>query len=138
MRDLRKIIQSLLLKLYEPDQVDQLLAQIWSQIEGFKRENSQIQNIHPSVAQLSAKDMVLIVYGDQFSGAGPPLKSLASFLNLNIGDVINRVHLLPFCPYSSDDGYSVIDYRQVTPDMGSWKDIASSGRKLPSDVRPST
>lgn len=33
------------------------------------------------------------------------------------------VHFLPFYPYSSDDGFSVIDYKAVNPELGDWKDI---------------
>ena len=33
------------------------------------------------------------------------------------------VHLLPFFPYSSDDGFSVINYRQVNESLGGWEDI---------------
>ncbi len=38
--------------------------------------------------------------------------------------VISTVHILPFFPYSSDDGFSVIDYLAVNPDLGTWDDIA--------------
>src|SRR5262249_39342857 len=36
---------------------------------------------------------------------------------------INSLHLLPFYPYSSDDGFSVIDYTAVDPRLGTWEDI---------------
>ncbi|MEO0779537.1 MAG: alpha-amylase family glycosyl hydrolase, partial [Bacteroidota bacterium] len=36
---------------------------------------------------------------------------------------INSVHLLPFYPYSSDDGFSVVDYYRVNPELGTWEDI---------------
>jgi sucrose phosphorylase len=35
------------------------------------------------------------------------------------------VHILPFFPYTSDDGFSVADYLSVNPDLGSWDDIAA-------------
>ena len=38
-------------------------------------------------------------------------------------DVINTVHILPFYPYSSDDGFSIVNYKGVCPLKGSWKDI---------------
>ena len=40
-----------------------------------------------------------------------------------LNKLINTVHLLPFCPYTSDDGFSVVDYRAVDPLLGSWDDI---------------
>jgi sucrose phosphorylase len=38
-------------------------------------------------------------------------------------EVITCVHILPFFPYSSDDGFSIIDYREVRADLGTWNDI---------------
>jgi sucrose phosphorylase len=44
--------------------------------------------------------------------------------------VVNGVHLLPFYPYSSDDGFSVIDYKQVNPALGVWDDVARVGQNF--------
>ena len=33
------------------------------------------------------------------------------------------VHILPFFPYSSDDGFAVMDYYTVNPSLGDWADI---------------
>lgn len=70
------------------------------------------------------RDSVLITYGDMVRGEGePPLRSLLRFVEQRLGDAVSLVHILPFFPYSSDDGFSVIDYRQVDPALGSWDDI---------------
>ena len=71
----------------------------------------------------SQQDSVLITYGDTFLSEEVPLKTLHQFLNIHIKDAISTVHILPFFPYSSDDGFSVIDYTQVNPDFGDWSDI---------------
>ena len=34
-----------------------------------------------------------------------------------------QIHLLPFCPYTSDDGFSVSDYYSVDPMNGTWEDV---------------
>ncbi len=74
--------------------------------------------------EMSEKDVILITYGDQVVKPGvEPLVSLKHFLDEHIKDIISTVHILPFYPYSSDDGFSVIDYKDVSPRMGSWKDI---------------
>jgi sucrose phosphorylase len=44
--------------------------------------------------------------------------------------VITGVHVLPFFPYSSDDGFSVIDYTAVNPDFGTWADVERLGRNF--------
>ncbi|CAE7479666.1 gtfA, partial [Symbiodinium sp. CCMP2456] len=77
------------------------------------------------------RDVVLITYADQLrsdEGAQSPLVALREWLVENgLEKVLSTVHLLPFCPYSSDDGFSVIDYLAVDPDSGTWEDIAALG-----------
>jgi len=69
---------------------------------------------------------VLITYGDQIASPGrPALAALGDWLERNVGDAIGAVHVLPFCPYSSDDGFSVIDYRAIDPELGTWDDVAA-------------
>ncbi|MCM3619945.1 alpha-amylase family glycosyl hydrolase [Sutcliffiella horikoshii] len=75
---------------------------------------------------VTEKDAVLITYGDSIKEEGKdPLQSLHEFLNENIGDKLSGVHILPFYPFSSDDGFSVIDYYEVNKDLGDWEDIKS-------------
>lgn len=70
------------------------------------------------------KDVLLITYGDQIREEGKaPLESLREFLNEYLKGVVTSVHILPFYPYSSDDGFSVIDYFEVNPELGKWEHI---------------
>ncbi len=74
--------------------------------------------------KMTQEDVILITYGDQVIHPGEePLQTLERFLDKNVKGLINTVHILPFYPYSSDDGFSVIDYKDVSPRMGSWDDI---------------
>ena len=77
----------------------------------------------------SERDVVLITYADQVRGNGlPPLQTQREFLlDHDLQSLIRCIHLLPFCPYTSDDGFSVVDYLAVDPDAGSWDDIAELG-----------
>jgi sucrose phosphorylase len=76
------------------------------------------------VPRLTAADALLITYGDQFQQNGrPPLQTLLDFCQEFLAGVITGVHILPFFPYSSDDGFSVIDYRQVDGGLGDWRDV---------------
>lgn len=71
------------------------------------------------------KDVVLITYADQLSAKGEKaLPVLTRFYNEWLARTFSHVHLLPFYPWSSDDGFSVIDYHSVAPETGSWQDIA--------------
>ena len=73
-------------------------------------------------------DVVLITYGDSLrpggeGGGAHPLATLRRFCRKHLKGAISTVHLLPFYPWSSDDGFSVIDYREVDPDVGDWQDV---------------
>ncbi len=73
---------------------------------------------------LSEKDTILITYGDQIQHPGEaPLKTLNVFLDKYLKGIVNSIHILPFYPYSSDDGFSVISYSEVDPKLGSWREI---------------
>ncbi|KJM97348.1 sugar phosphorylase [Enterobacter kobei] len=72
------------------------------------------------------KDVVLITYADQFSAKGEKaLPVFTRFYNECLARTFSHVHLLPFYPWSSDDGFSVIDYHSVAPETGSWQDVAA-------------
>ena len=80
----------------------------------------------------SQDDVVLITYGDQVRQAGVnALEAQRRFLlDGGWGEAVSCVHLLPFYPYTSDDGFSVVDYRAVGPETGDWDDnIQSAYRK---------
>ncbi|HCT91245.1 MAG TPA: sugar phosphorylase [Lachnospiraceae bacterium] len=79
---------------------------------------------------LTEKDCMLIAYGDSIQEEGrPPLAVLDEFIEKNCGDEITNVHLLPVFPYTSDDGFSVSDYLAVSPDLGSWDEVETLGKK---------
>ncbi len=78
------------------------------------------------------RDVVLITYGDQVQEVGrPALEALGRFLSdYDLTGLTSTVHLLPFCPATSDDGFSVVDYRQVDPLLGRWSDIRQLGEQV--------
>ncbi len=116
---------------YEPRTIHQRLETLYSKEdskEAAKLLDALIkkykQRITSSEYHLSEKDTILISYGDQVQHPGEaPLETLKLFLDKYLKEVINSVHILPFYPYSSDDGFSVINYSEVDPKMGSWKEI---------------
>ncbi|MDR1191966.1 MAG: DUF3459 domain-containing protein [Verrucomicrobiales bacterium] len=89
--------------------------------------------IPPRPAGWSQHDALLITYADTLLGpAGtPPLAALHQFLHRHCRRTLSFIHLLPFYPFTSDDGFSVTDFRQVRPDLGGWDDIA----RLAADYR---
>ena len=80
---------------------------------------------------LSERDSVLITYADQLSEPDVlPLRTLTRFCEQYLSGLVSSIHLLPFFPYSSDDGFSVIDYQAVNPAFGNWDDISALGRNF--------
>ncbi|WP_302141604.1 sugar phosphorylase [Halomonas alkalicola] len=72
----------------------------------------------------SERDQWLISYGDSLlDGERPPLAVLGDFLDTRLPDTFSGVHVLPFFPWSSDDGFSVIHYREVDPALGDWPQV---------------
>ncbi|MBU2706690.1 sugar phosphorylase [Zooshikella marina] len=70
------------------------------------------------------QDAFLITYGDSILHEGErPLVMLQKFLSEYCCDLFTTIHILPFFPFSSDDGFSVIDYREVNPEFGTWDDV---------------
>ena len=104
--------------IYKENYSDELLTKIHDLINFCKRKNIDKKE------KWNESDIVLITYGDSIiNNRDKPLAVLQRFLKKNISDVISTVHILPFFPYSSDDGFSVIDYKKVNPELGSWIDI---------------
>jgi len=107
--------------------------------EGISRLKSLIQKYNLSqVEPISIKDVwthedhILITYGDMVQpGVGEPVSKLCKqheFLKEYLNDEISSVHILPFFPSSSDDGFSVVDYRRVDERIGGWDDIRHMSR----------
>ena len=75
---------------------------------------------------VSENDVILITYGDTLQKDGQSsLGTLKQFLDGYTDGEINNIHILPFYPYTSDDGFAVIDYKQINPDLGTWEDVRS-------------
>jgi sucrose phosphorylase len=111
-------IRERLAALYEPDDAKEAYEGIRNLINEYR------EKVDSSHYQLSEKDAILITYADQVqSPPEPPLKELNDFLIAHIDGMVNSIHLLPFYPYSSDDGFSVVDYKAVDPHCGSWSEV---------------
>lgn len=116
--------------------VKRLLIRIYGEASG----RSAFERIAPRVARagkrgarsrhvFSQADVVLITYGDSLIQAGErPLATLQGFARRFLKDAVSTIHFLPFFPYSSDDGFSVMDFYQIDPNLGTWDDVAALGR----------
>ncbi|MEO9476722.1 MAG: alpha-amylase family glycosyl hydrolase [Cyclobacteriaceae bacterium] len=110
-------IKTLLSTVYSEEQVEHILSEIDVMISNYSQENAPAKG-------LDHTDVALITYGDQvLKEKLPPLQSLSEFVKEYLASAISIVHVLPFYPYSSDDGFSVIDYKAVNPEWGNWDDM---------------
>ena len=115
----RETILDHLVFLYGNEEAAHAAAEIEAKLARFV-----VQLPRGDVRRLNSSDALLITYGDQFREAGmPPLRGLLAFCDEFLWGAVSGVHILPFFPYSSDDGFSVIDYRQVDPLLGTWDDV---------------
>ncbi len=105
--------------IYGPDRAEQVAPAV----ESLLNTHSTQRSIPPPERWTEA-DVWLITYPDQFQRSGtPPLTTLAAFLDSNLRGWINGVHILPFFPSTSDEGFSITDFTEVDPRLGSWQDI---------------
>lgn len=111
-------------KLYSKEDAESAYA------ETLKLLKSHRSIIDSSPYRMNQKDAILITYGDSIQKDNQKhLKTLKEFSELFLRDTINTIHILPFYPYSSDDGFSVINYKEVNPDLGSWDDVVQLSKK---------
>src|SRR5437868_1926069 len=111
-------IRALLYRLYPADQAEPAYQEI----------TALLSAVHPappySSPYFSERTVTLITYGDSLRQADQvPLQNLHEFLKRHLKGIIDTVHILPFYPYSSDDGFSIIDYYAIDPQLGSWDDV---------------
>lgn len=110
-------IKEKLKRIYKDQDIDQIYIRLMQMLDNVKEGKRRSKDF-------SSEDVILITYGDQFKGdREKPLKFLKRFSDEYFKDYINTIHILPFYPYSSDDGFSVIDYETVNEDLGTWEDI---------------
>lgn len=115
------------------DRVERLLGQLYGKHEGtlaFERMRllmaSAANRLPPPTTERlpDEKEIVLITYADTLrQPQQPPLSTFYTFAQHYLKQTVSTIHFLPFFPSSSDDGFSVIDYMQIDPAVGSWDDV---------------
>ena len=121
-------IETRLKRLYE-DRAPEIPQQVCGLIEKYRSPSDHSDR---SNNLWNEHDIVLITYADQVrSVSSTALATLTEWLQEeSLDSLLSIVHLLPFFPYSSDDGFSVIDYLAVDPKAGDWKDVARLGKQV--------
>ena len=123
--------------------VSQQLATIYNHgdhpegMHGLAAELLQIMRLEPDrptpepfVDNWDQRTTMVIAYGDSILQEGErPLRTLKHWLDAHGEGCLTGVHILPFYPYSSDDGFAVIDYLRVSESLGDWDDVLAIGAK---------
>lgn len=97
-------------------------------------KDDPVRDPTPHKNRWDQQDVILIAYGDSIMRyqdadqavavpSEPPLHTLHRFMKNQCAGTINALHILPFYPYSSDEGFAVMNYVQVNESLGSWEDI---------------
>jgi len=106
--------------LYGEIQAPQLLTRVEQILTDYRTR------IPTRDGELTERDSLLITYGDQIQAPNEkPLQTLNKFCEKYLTNIIGGIHILPFYPWTSDDGFSVVDYRQIDPALGDWDDVSA-------------
>ena len=117
-----KVIRKRLANLYGVAEADSLLDRFFHMIG---RYGVGVHRTILSSKPVSQKDAVLITYADMVTNEkAAPLYTLREFCTTRLKGAFSAIHILPFYPWTSDDGFSVVDYREVDPRYGNWEDIS--------------
>jgi sucrose phosphorylase len=94
------------------------------------RITRMIQQLPPRIPLWDESDVLLISYGNSiYNKDEKPLVTLQRFLHAKLGSVFRCIHILPFFPSTSDDGFAVQNYDEVDPLLGNWHDIEKIGEE---------
>jgi len=117
LKHLKNNLQQILAGVYSPAQLNQFLPELIERIAKFDIQSNRRLWVDQS-------DIMLITYGDSIKKQNEaPMRTLHEFLNRNTKDILSAVHILPCFPYTSDDGFSVVDYWKINPELGDWEDV---------------
>ncbi len=114
LQDIEQRLKNIYKEKYKP----KFFEMMKSTIEKFEDKDFD------KVDAISEKNVYLITYGDSIYEEGiPTIHTLKKFLNNKVGYTITDVHILPMFEYTSDDGFSVVDYMKIDKNLGNWESI---------------
>lgn len=143
---LQRVEQHLLI-IYKDVELSLSITELAQQLVEIILGSSPLRDPTPHTNRWDEQDVVLIAYGDSIikhddsefavtSPLEPPLKTLHRFIKEQCDLQLNALHILPFYPYSSDEGFAVMNYVQVNESLGEWDDIKGIAKdvKLMADL----
>lgn len=120
-------MKNLINEIFEDQQtIDWLDEKLSKRIHSYRKKISM-----PRKARWDEDDVFLITYADQFTEADEG--AFATFEKVYtdfFAEIFPIVHFLPFYPYTSDDGFSVVDYEKINAINGDWADVQVLQKKM--------
>ena len=126
---LRHGVRQLLEFIYPDKASDELVQTVINAFygDGKPRRRARV----PGNSFWSERDNYVITYGNTiYDGEHNPLDVLRHFAETHLAPVFKGIHILPYFPFTSDDGFAVTDYREVNSRLGSWEDIGRIASKF--------
>ncbi len=124
LEHVRQRVIAHLTPLYPDHDLDQIAGDV---IEAFWPAGPDVLEL-PDIRKKhlwDESDIAMITYGGSLKRSNEkPLRTLRHFLRTHVHEAISAVHILPFFPFSSDDGFSVVDYCAVDERLGDWDDVS--------------
>jgi sucrose phosphorylase len=119
-------VQHHLEAIYHSTPIDISCEQLSNELLAVMQLGDDVEEPRQHVNHWDQSDTVMITYGDSLQQEDElPLVTLRHFLERYAEGSLSAVHILPFYPWSSDDGFSVLDYSSVNESLGGWSDIQS-------------
>lgn len=115
-RQVKNKIENKLKLIYKESYQQQYLDMMLEMLKEYRAINE--------VQKLDHKTVYMITYGDILTnGDEPTIDVLNRFVKKYFKGNITDIHLLPMFEYTSDDGFSVVDYMKINPKLGTWENI---------------
>lgn len=92
----------------------------------FEKKVEQLSSFScDEIREFDESDAIMITYGDSISkvGSESKIQTLTEFAKKYLDSAISTIHILPCFPYTSDDGFSIVDYKKINPELGTWSDV---------------
>jgi sucrose phosphorylase len=126
---LRRVAQQLA-SVYADGVVTPTMERLAGDLIACMRLEPDLPSPEPHVNHWDQRTALVITYADSIVAPGEkPLQTLKHWLDQHSQGCLTGVHVLPFYPYSSDDGFAVIDYLRVNEHLGDWDDVLALGAK---------
>jgi sucrose phosphorylase len=116
-------MRNLLADVYPHHDHAELVRRVFDAL-GLPLEGSGPEPAEENLRKWDQRDAFLITYGDSISQNGHHgLEALKDFHARWLKDWLPGIHILPFHPFTSDDGFAVSDFTTLRAELGDWNDV---------------